>query len=180
MRAHVVVRLGQAKARLQIDVGFGDVVTPKIQKIKYPVLLDADAPDLWCYPFESVVAEKLEAMIKLATMNSRMKDFYDIVHIAGIHPFEGVVLREAVRRTFERRGTEMDPATPVLGAAFRVDPGRQALWTNYLRKAQLGGAPETFAAAMASIIVFIGPVYAALCSKAAFKGTWSPSERSWR
>lgn len=179
VRVHVVARLGQAKARLQIDVGFGDVVTPKILKAAYPTLLDAEPLKLWCYPFETVVAEKFEAMIKLSVKNSRMKDFYDLHHLATTREFDGALLQAAMARTFECRGTGFEPGTLVLGDDFRVDPARQAQWAGYLRKAKLGDAPDSFAAAMQVIATFAGRIYLACASRELFALRWTPHQRRW-
>lgn len=62
---------------MQIDIGFDDVVHPSPKKTIMPTILDLPAPELLTYSRETVIAEKFEAMIKLGTLNSRMKDFYD-------------------------------------------------------------------------------------------------------
>lgn len=67
--------LDRARIPMQIDVGFGDIIHPKIRVINYPVILDFPKPHLNGYPQESVISEKFEAMIKLGLLNSRMKDF---------------------------------------------------------------------------------------------------------
>jgi hypothetical protein len=77
VRVRFVGLLGKARVAMQIDVGFGDVVTPAAESITYPALLDFPAPELSGYPRETVVAEKFQAMVYLRTINSRMKDFYD-------------------------------------------------------------------------------------------------------
>ena len=110
VRVIVPGRLGSARVRLQIDVGFGDAVTPGPVESTLPTLLDAPAPVLRTYPKETVVAEKLQAMVVLGIANSRMKDFYDIAHLAGHFAFDGSLLSEAIRATFERRRTSI-PAT---------------------------------------------------------------------
>ena len=64
--------LGTARVRMQIDVGFGDVIHPGQIKETLSPLLDQAAVSLACYPRESVIAEKLQAMIALGMLNSRM------------------------------------------------------------------------------------------------------------
>ena len=68
-------RLGNTRLHLRIDVGFADVVSPTPATLKYPVLLSNGAPELRGYPPETVVAEKLQAMVFLGMINSRMKNF---------------------------------------------------------------------------------------------------------
>ncbi len=89
VRVEVVARVTNAQVRLQVDVGFGDAITPEALVVEIPALLDFPAPRLRAYPRETVVAEKLEAMVKLGMANSRMKDFYDIAVLARSFPFQG-------------------------------------------------------------------------------------------
>jgi predicted nucleotidyltransferase component of viral defense system len=97
--------LDSARVNMQIDIGFGDVVYPGPEESDLPTLLDNPAPRLLCYSRESVIAEKFEAMVKLGELNSRMKDFYDIWLLSRQFNFAGNSLAEAIRLTFERRGT---------------------------------------------------------------------------
>ncbi len=107
VRVTFMVYLERAKIPIQIDIGFGDAVTPPPVENNYPTLLGSTAPRLLTYPRETVVAEKLEAMVKLGIANSRMKDFYDMEVLSRTFSFDGKSLREAIHNTFERRGTEL-------------------------------------------------------------------------
>jgi hypothetical protein len=104
--------LGKARVAMQIDVGFGDVITPAAETITYPGLLDFPAAVLSGYPRETVIAEKFHAMVYLRTANSRMKDFYDVWLLASAFHFEGYQLARALRATFANRKTSID-VTPV-------------------------------------------------------------------
>ncbi|MCK5215256.1 MAG: nucleotidyl transferase AbiEii/AbiGii toxin family protein [Candidatus Omnitrophica bacterium] len=99
--------LDRAQIPMQIDVGFGDIVHPKIRVIDYPVILDFSKPHLNGYPQESVISEKFEAMIKLGLLNSRMKDYYDIRLMMRQFEFKGANLIEAIRKTFKHRKTDI-------------------------------------------------------------------------
>ncbi|RJQ85035.1 MAG: nucleotidyl transferase AbiEii/AbiGii toxin family protein [Desulfobacteraceae bacterium] len=81
--------LNQARIPLQVDIGFGDAITPAPEQVEYPVLFDAPPPLLKAYPRYTLVAEKVEAMVKLGLANSRMKDFYDIWLLSRLFSFEG-------------------------------------------------------------------------------------------
>lgn len=107
VRAKFHSLLGNTRIAMQIDIGFSDVITPGSVEIAYPVILDQPPAHLYAYNRETVVAEKLEAMVKLGELNSRMKDFFDIGLLAGSFDFDGRTLGEAVRRTFWRRGTQL-------------------------------------------------------------------------
>ena len=79
MRIDVRADLDGARLVLQIDIGFGDAVTPDAQQVTYPTLLaDVPAPTLRVHPKATVVAEKLHAVTVLGMTNTRMKDFFDL------------------------------------------------------------------------------------------------------
>jgi hypothetical protein len=104
-RVTLEARLGQARIDLQVDVGFGDAITPKAEDVEYPTLLGMNPPHLRAYPRETVVAEKLEALVKLGMVNSRMKDFFDLAILARSFSFVGAVLRAG---TDHRNGVSFD------------------------------------------------------------------------
>jgi hypothetical protein len=115
--------LDKAAVHLQVDIAFGDVVTPPPAEVAFPTVLDFPAPVLKAYPKESVVAEKLQAMVALGIANSRMKDFFDLWFLAGNFGFEGTLLQEAIAKTFERRQTPIPTDVPLaLTDDFARDP----------------------------------------------------------
>jgi hypothetical protein len=138
-RARCRVRLGAAVIPLQIDVGMGDAVYPPAQLIEYPTLLDLPPPRVLAYPKEAVVAEKLHAMVELGLLNSRLKDYFDLDHLARRQAFDGRTLQQAIRSTFERRGTAIPgDRIEALGRAFVEDSMKQAQWSAFLRRVGLG------------------------------------------
>lgn len=137
LRVTFEAHLGSARARCQVDVGVGDAVTPEPVEQEFPTLLDLPRPRLRMYPRETVVAEKLEAMVQLGVANSRMKDFFDLWHMACTFAFDGAVLVTAVRGTFDRRGTALPTDAPVaLTAEFITDRRKLTQWTAFLRAAK--------------------------------------------
>jgi hypothetical protein len=129
LRVNLMALLEKARIPLQIDVGFGDKITPGPEQIAFPSLLGQEVSRLFAYPKETVIAEKLEAMVSLGEANSRMKDFYDI-HFLFIHyAFDGDILRQAIAATFAVRGTVL-PTGEIytLSAEYSRDPARQRLW----------------------------------------------------
>jgi len=104
-RVSLPARCATARLTLQVDMGLGDSVWPPPQPCAYPALLEFPPPTVLAYPPEAVVAEKLEAIIVLGDRNSRIKDFFDLHHLAGRFQFDRVTLTEALRRTFARRRT---------------------------------------------------------------------------
>ena len=150
VRVELVAHVTNAQVRLQIDVGFGDAITPDATVVDFPVLLDFPAPRLRAYPRETVVAEKLGAMVQLGMANSRMKDFYDVFVLARDFDFDGGLLTRAIRSTFERRKTPLPASLPVaLTATFADDPTKKTQWSGFVRKADVddaGSLAETVAA----------------------------------
>ena len=138
--------LARARCKTQIDVGFGDAVTPAPVDSVYPVLLDdLPAPRLRTYPTYTVIAEKLHAIALLGITNSRLKDYFDLSVLVQRETLDRETLRTAIRATFERRGKANPNVLPVgLSDEFANDTSRQALWQAFLRKNEL--APEPLAA----------------------------------
>jgi Nucleotidyl transferase AbiEii toxin, Type IV TA system len=129
LRIRLEARLGSARIPIQIDVGFGDAVTPGPQEITFPTLLDFPAPVIQAYPRETVVAEKFQAMVMLGIANSRMKDFYDLWMLAGQFEFQGPILCDAIHATFDRRKTTLPVGPPLaLTSEFAEDSGKQTQW----------------------------------------------------
>lgn len=150
--------LDRARARLQLDIGFGDAVVPEPQRQSYPVLLSQPAPELLCYSRESTIAEKFQAMVALGTINSRMKDFYDIWLLSRQFNFKAAPLLRAITSTFERRDTQF-PRPPLFEDDFGRD--KQDQWHGFLRR--LGDdvpAEPDFANVLAVLENFIGTVLA--------------------
>jgi len=137
-RVTLTAFLGKARIPTQVDVGFGDVVTPEAKKVSYPTLLDLPAPSIRACPRETVVAEKLQAMVMLGIANSRMKDFYDLYALAGSFDFDGNTLVRAIKATFERRKTDM-PVDPPLALTdeFGRDEVKSVQWNAFIRKSGL-------------------------------------------
>lgn len=81
--------LGNAKVPIQIDIAFGDAVTPEPKLAEYPTMLGLPRPKLLAYPVETFVSEKFEAMIKLGIANSRMKDLHDVRSLSRYFGFDG-------------------------------------------------------------------------------------------
>ena len=158
IRVRLQARITTAKVRLQVDVGFGDAITPSPVVVEIPAVLDFPAPRLRAYPRETVVAEKLEAAVNLGMANSRMKDFYDLLVLSRTFAFDEAVLVEAIRATFERRGTPFPDGLPVaLRPEFWEDRAKNTQWSAFIRKS--GATPVgDLAAAIQEITVFVAPL----------------------
>jgi predicted nucleotidyltransferase component of viral defense system len=173
VRVELIARVTTAQIRLQIDVGFGDAITPEASVVDFPTLLDFPAPRLRAYPRETVVAEKLDAMVQLGMANSRMKDFYDVAVLARDFDFDGEVLARAIRATFDRRKTTLPTTTPVaLTDAFAEDLAKKTQWSGFVRKANVRDA-SPLAETVAAVRAFVEAPLAAAAGH-------SPAPKSWR
>ncbi|WP_051036649.1 nucleotidyl transferase AbiEii/AbiGii toxin family protein [Calothrix sp. PCC 6303] len=92
VRINLQGKLDSTKISIQVDIGFGDAVTPLPEEALLPSILDLPAPRLQIYPRETVVAEKFQAMVALGISNSRLKDFYDIWFLCQSFEFQGNLL----------------------------------------------------------------------------------------
>jgi hypothetical protein len=144
-RVLVSAELAGARCKTQIDVGFGDAVTPEPVDAVYPVLLaDFAAPRLRTYPVYTVVAEKLHAMVLLGMTNSRLKDYLDLSVLLEREALDPATLAAAITATFTRRGTVVPTELPIgLSDEFANDQSRQALWVAFLKKNVLPAVPLT-------------------------------------
>jgi len=136
LRCLIDATLGSAKLRVQLDVGFGDDVTPEPKVVEVPRLLDDEVRrELRAYTPETVVAEKFEAIVKLGLANSRMKDYLDLDLLLRSGEVDGQSLAEALRRTFKRRKTPLPETLPIgLTAEFWSDDSARRRWQAFVKK----------------------------------------------
>ena len=166
--------LGTARVTMQVDVGIGDVVYPAPIWIDYPVLLDQPAPHLLAYTPENAIAEKYQAIVELDMANSRMKDFHDIWTLAHNLEFDGEILSEAIRKTFERRKTEVPNSVPTaFTSEFSKDKTKQTQWRAFLNKGLATREEVTLVDVAHVLRSFLLPPTEALVSGTAFKMRWT-------
>ena len=138
-RVTLIGTIDGAKCTVQIDVGYGDAVTPAPEIATYPVMLkDMPAPELRVYPRYTVIAEKFEAIVSLGIANSRMKDYFDLWVLLRNATLDSAILEQAVHATFKRRGTALQTDTPVgLSDQFSLDKSRVDLWDAFVGRNKL-------------------------------------------
>jgi predicted nucleotidyltransferase component of viral defense system len=176
LRLNLECRLGNARIPIQIDVGFGDVVTPAASEATYPTLLDFPAPILAAYSRESVVAEKFQAMVMLGIANSRMKDFYDLWILARQFEFQGPLLCEAIRATFERRRTPVPVEVPLaLSAGFSQDQSKQVQWRAFVNKSRLDTGGVDLPEVVVDLHDFLMAPVRSVATGRRLEMTWPPS-----
>lgn len=182
MRITLIAVLGTARIPMQIDIGFGDPITPRAEAVEFPATLaaaDLPAAKLSAYPRETVIAEKVEAMIRLGLANSRMKDFHDVCVLARNFSFDGPTLAKAIASTFKRRRTDVPQETPVaLTSEFAHDDAKRRQWASFLKRAGTRAATE-LPEVIDLLIRFVLPVFDAVRERAKFTRHWEPGG-PWR
>ncbi len=178
VRVNVIGYLGKAKIPLQIDIGFADIVSPAPITLKYPTILGMPMPHIRGYPPESVVAEKLQALVFLGSLNSRMKDFYDLWVLAEKFEFNGLKLQEAIIKTFQRRNTMLPEEVPI-GLSDDFAAENQLQWQAFLRRIHLETGPETLKIIIQTLNRFLIPPIETSANGSIFKTEWKPGG-PWR
>ncbi|MCE2827463.1 MAG: nucleotidyl transferase AbiEii/AbiGii toxin family protein [Verrucomicrobium sp.] len=175
----IVIRAELAGARIpvQVDVGFGDATVPPPVTVEFPTLLNTPKPKLRAYPPETVIAEKLEAMVRLGLANSRMKDFFDIWHLAQAYAFDGELLTGAIHATFAARKTPLptDPVT-ALTSKFSEDPGKRIQWNAFVQQAAVAETTPSLPEVVGGIRDFLGPLLASFQSGSRPPRKWQPKQ----
>lgn len=155
VQTHAVI--DGARIRIQVDIGFGDIITPGPVEIDYPVLLNSPAPHLRAYPVETVVAEKFNAMVALGIANSRLKDFYDLWLISRTFELDCATLFAAVQRTFEHRKTPMPTDVPT-GLTQQYAEQWEVRWKAFLNREHMNAAPDNLSLLIEDLREFLLPL----------------------
>lgn len=135
VRITVDAQLDSIRQPVSMDIGFGDIVIPSPVDLDYPVLLPGfPATHIIAYSLETVVAEKFQTMVAKSTSNSRMKDFFDLYRIKRMHQLDEVTLGEAIRATFQNRGTQYDEHHVLFSGKFSADKDMEIRWRSFLKK----------------------------------------------
>lgn len=161
IRIKINGRLGNIRHISQIDIGFGDIITPYPVEMTYPTLVPMPEPVILAYSLETVIAEKFEAMISLAAQNSRMKDFYDVYRLLKNHDINHEVLRSAIQNTFRQRNTPTAQDHVVFSSEFASNTKRKLEWGAFLKKMGKFTSLEslTFEEVMLVIHEHLKPIY---------------------
>ena len=180
IRLKVDATLGQARKRLQMDIGFGDIIIPEAKLMDFPTLLEEKPPKLKVYSIESIISEKFEAMVKLAMVNSRMKDFYDVYSLSLSHNFQGNRLKKAIESTFQKRKTSLSDNPLAFRPEFHKDKGRQKQWIAFLRKSRLYDVNKEFSEIMERITIFLRPIVISIKDRASVDKSWDSATGCWK
>ena len=175
----LIAKIKNTRTPFGIDIGIGDVIVPKEQKLRIPTQLpDFHAPTINSYSIETTVAEKIDAILDLMEFSSRMKDYYDIFYLASKFDFEGPILVEAMRKTFENRGHlfKQDQLEEICN--FGDDAAMNKKWDAFLRKSSIGAL--NYAMVLSKISDFLSEPFKAAMKQTDFNKHWSAAEGFWK
>jgi predicted nucleotidyltransferase component of viral defense system len=184
VRIFLPAKLETAKIQVQVDIGFGDAVTPAAVEVELStfLFLNLPLPSLQIYPKETVVSEKFEAMVSLGIRNSRLKDFYDIWYLSKTFEFQGALLCKAIKATFEQRNTPLPKIVPfAFTDEFAKDPDKQKQWIAFvkrIKKIQPKVEIPMLSEIIAEIQIFLMPPSSATAQQREFNERWCP-EKTW-
>ena len=168
--------LGTARVPMQLDIGFSDVLVPPAIAVDYPTILDMPEPHLQAYSWETLIAEKFQAMVFLGSINSRMKDFYDVWLLSNEVTIDGLTLQQAIKVTFKNRSTPIPDGFPILQSQSFVND-RQRLWRAFINREHMeSGEVDNFPEVIQRLNDFLLPVVDATLKTAEFDEVWSPAE----
>lgn len=168
--------LGTARMPMQLDIGFSDVLVPPAIMVDYPTILDMPEPHLHAYSWETLIAEKFQAMVFLGSINTRMKDFYDVWLLTYEAAIDGSILQQAIATTFNNRTTPLPDNFPIeFSQTFANEKQRQ--WRAFISREKLGsGEVDSLAQVVQRLNDFLFPVVDATRKKTEFDDVWSPAK----
>ena len=181
VRVRLHGNLGRARLALQVDIAFGDPITPQREAHDYPTLLDHAAPHLWTCPRDTVIAEKFEAMVRRGGGNSRVKDLWDVAFLSRRFAFDGSILREAIVETFRRCRTVLAGERPeALRPTYYDDSTRAKRWEDFHRQLDPGlEGPGRLVDVGTNVRDFLGPVCDSILHTEPFTSWW-PAGGPWQ
>ena len=176
--ASIVARIKNTRTPFSIDFGVGDVIVPKQEERQIPTQLpDFESPTVNTYSVETTVAEKLDAILSLMEFSSRMKDYYDIYHIANKFDFDGAVLTEALKKTFSNRERSFSPEQFKQIMSFADDSAMQKKWKAFIRK--INTKTDDYSTVLKTIQNFLEQPFTAVAENKTFTERWSAANSKW-
>ena len=177
--ASLVAKIKNTRTPISIDFGVGDVIVPKQEKRKIPTQLDDFvSPTVNTYSLETTVAEKIDAILSLMEFSSRMKDYYDIYYLANKFDFDGAMLTEALKKTFENRGHQFSIEQFKQVMTFGSDDAMKKKWKAFCHKIDI--TTEDYSSILKTIELFLEePFTAAINDNMEFMKMWSAISNEW-
>lgn len=176
--ASLVAHIKNTRTPFSIDFGVGDVIVPKQEKRKIPTQLDDfTSPTVNTYSLETTIAEKIDAILSLMEFSSRMKDYYDIYYLANKFDFDGKVLTEALKKTFDNRGHAFTIEQFGQVMSFADDSAMQKKWKAFCRK--IDTQTDDFNTVLKIIGMFLTKPFTVAVEGKEFTEKWSSADSEW-
>jgi predicted nucleotidyltransferase component of viral defense system len=175
VRVFLTGKLGSARKKVQVDIGFGDIIVEGPVKTKFPVLIDMQVPVIKAYSKVSALAEKLEAIARRGIATSRMKDFFDILYLASNSDFDMKTLNNAIAKTFGKRDTKKINLGLIFEKDFKESKEKQSQWEAFLRRNRID-LKISFSEGVERMEPFVKPLYAESVGK---NKSWNKENRVW-
>jgi len=177
-RVNLIAKIKNTRTHTNLDFAVGDKIIPEIQKRKINTILDDfEKVELLSYPLETIISEKMHAIVSRMELTSRMKDFYDINYLANNYSFNAQIIKEAVIQTFTFRNTPYNFKTveDILRLADDVKISRR--WTNFCRN--VINEELKFEKTLELIVEFLNPPLQAAAKNREINSTWDPEKLRW-
>lgn len=176
--ASLVAKIKNTKTPFSIDFGVGDVIVPNQEKRRIPTQLeDFEEPMVNTYSLETTIAEKIDAILSLMEFSSRMKDYYDIYYLANKFDFDGNILSNALRKTFENRGHAFTTEQFEAVMSFADDEGMQKKWKAFCRKIDV--KTDNYSIVLRTIQKFLIKPFMAAINEEFFCEYWIANKNTW-
>ena len=176
--ASLVAKIKNTKTPFSIDFGVGDVIVPNQEKRRIPTQLEEfESPTVNTYSLETTIAEKMDAILSLMEFSSRMKDYYDIYYLANKFDFDGNILTNALRKTFENRGHTFTIEQFDEVISFSDDEGMQRKWKAFCRKIDI--KTDNYSTVLRIIQEFLFKPFAAVINEEFFGKHWNANKNIW-
>jgi predicted nucleotidyltransferase component of viral defense system len=169
-------KIHTAKVEVRIDVGFGNSISPEVRMLEMPTILSSVAPRpvIFAYPMETVIAEKLHAMVEFGMYNTRIKDHFDIWTLINMHQFDADAVSAAIKATFENQNREI-PIEPLACLSEEYALDKQASWGLFLKKIEEKSKPD-FIEVVSDLDRFTRPLMLAAALNEDFHAQWTPQD----
>lgn len=179
LNVSVAALLDRTRIPVAIDIGYNDIIVPDKVRMTYPTILDMNAPEIYAYSLESVIAEKLEAIVSNGLANSRYKDFYDIYVLSREHSFIESELAIAIKETFGHRKTELPEKITAFTEEFYGDPIHESRWASFLKRKKVE-KPLSLKEIIIEDSKFINPLIPRILTEAFSKEVrWDIENENW-
>ncbi|EPX83937.1 hypothetical protein Salmuc_01712 [Salipiger mucosus DSM 16094] len=167
--------VGKGKARVRIDVGYENAITPELKTVNFPGQLKEEGDvELEMYPIETSISEKFRAMVYYGRSNSRLKDFFDIQTFRTLSDFDADIVATALERSCAKFGFSMPPLDEI--PALDTDPENaenfRKQWQVFINKNKLDAT--SFEQCQLEIREFLAPVVDYMNDEGPNPGRWDP------